>query len=142
MTEEKVTKELTDDNSGGDDEVQTFEECVAFLDEEPFSYRLTYTKPTEGVPSASNFEFIENGGDNSVVDISGDDNRSKEFTELISNLLAGEDLVLDVSFALYFTASFDGDLTANAIDFNLTYPTPNPEERLHQKLCVHQIAWQ
>ena len=131
-----------DDNSDGTDEVQTFEECVAFLDEEPFSYRLTYTKPTEGVPSASNFEFIENGGDNSVVDISGDDNRSKEFTELISNLLAVKDLVLDVSFALYFTASFDGDLTANAIDFNLTYPTPNRRGNCTQKLCVHQIAWQ
>ena len=74
------------------------------------------------------------------MDISGDDNRSKEFTELISNLLASEGLVLDVNFALYFTASFDGELTANAIDFNLTYPTPNTEGT--QTKVVDQIAWQ
>ena len=118
-----------DDNSGGD-EVQTFEECVAFLDEEPFSYRLTYTKPTEGVPSATNFEFIEKGGDNSVVDISGDDNRSKEFTDLISGILASEGLKLDVNFALYFTASFDGELTARAIDFAIVYPNTEGTQTL------------
>jgi hypothetical protein len=119
-----------DDNSGGDDEVQTFEECVAFLDEELDSYRLTYTKPTEGDASATNFEFIQKDGSNSVVDISGEDTKSKEFTDLVSGILASDGLKLDVNFALYFTASFDGDLTARAVDFAIVYPNTEGTQTL------------
>jgi hypothetical protein len=114
----------------GGDEIQTFEECVAFLDEELDSYRLAYTKPTEGVPSATNFEFIQKDGSNSVVDISGEDARSNEFTDLVSGILASDGLKLDVNFALYFTASFDGDLTPRAIDFAIVYPNTEGTQTL------------
>ena len=114
----------------GGDEIQTFEECVAFLGEELDSYRLAYTKPTEGVPSATNFEFIQKDGSNSVVDISGEDARSKEFTDLVSGILASDGLKLDVNFALYFTASFDGDLTPRAIDFAIVYPNTEGTQTL------------
>lgn len=129
ILDEQGSDDGSDDGSGdGSGELQTFEECVAFLDEELDSYRLAYTKPTEGDASASNFEFIQKDGSNSVVDISGDDNRSKELTDLVSGILASDGLKLDVNFALYFTASFDGDLTARAIDVAIVYPnTEGPQ---------------
>ena len=129
---EKILDEQNADD-GSDDgsaELQTFEQCVAFDGEATDSYRLTYTKPTEGEPSASNFVFTQNTESDSVVELTDGSSRSTELSSLISSLLESDDLKLDVNFALYFTATWGESVTPNAVNFAIVYPNEGDNQTL------------